>query len=143
MGAHDSRLVTVPVLAAVIERDGQVLLCQRPAHKRHGGFWEFPGGKLETGESLDDAAHRELREELNVAVSGVGATLFRRVDPGSHFEIIFAQVEIVGEPVATEHDQITWVSMRDALNYSLAPSDRTFVNWALENLADTRSNREE
>lgn len=143
MGAHESHVASVPVLAAVIERDGQWLLCQRPAHKRHGGLWEFPGGKLENGESLDDAAHRELREELSVAVRSVGASLFRRVDSGSHFEIIFVQVEILGEPVALEHDRITWVSMRDALNYSLAPSDRAFVNWALDNLADMRSNREE
>jgi len=52
------------VVAAVIERDGKYLLCQRPQGKRYGGLWEFPGGKLLAGESLLEAARRELREEL-------------------------------------------------------------------------------
>src|SRR5690606_20769929 len=63
---------TIRVLAAVIRRDGRWLVCRRPAHKRHGGLWEFPGGKLEPGESLLEAATRELEEELAVRVTGVG-----------------------------------------------------------------------
>ena len=50
-------------MAAVIERDGKLLVCRRPGHKRHGGLWEFPGGKLEPGETIVDAARRELDEE--------------------------------------------------------------------------------
>jgi 8-oxo-dGTP pyrophosphatase MutT (NUDIX family) len=57
------------VLAAVIRRQDRYLVCRRPAHKRHGGLWEFPGGKLEPGETLLEAARRELREELGAEVS--------------------------------------------------------------------------
>ena len=59
------------VLAAVIERSGKFLMCRRPEHKNHGGLFEFPGGKLEAGESLADAARRELLEELALEVLDV------------------------------------------------------------------------
>src|SRR5258708_6415849 len=54
----------IHVVAAIIERDGRFLLCRRNPLKRHGGLWEFPGGKLESGENHCDAAKRELYEEL-------------------------------------------------------------------------------
>jgi mutator protein MutT len=60
------------VVAAVIQRNDQYLLCQRPAHKRHGGLWEFPGGKVHDGETDFDAISRELTEELEVGVVRVG-----------------------------------------------------------------------
>jgi len=63
----------IRVLASVIERDQKLLVCRRPVHKRHGGLWEFPGGKVQKGESDLEAARRELREELAVEVTGVGA----------------------------------------------------------------------
>ena len=56
----------VRVIAAVIQRGDQRLICQRPPHKRHGGLWEFPGGKVEPNESDESAARRELAEELGV-----------------------------------------------------------------------------
>ena len=62
----------VRVIAAVVWRGDRLLVCQRPAHKRHGGLWEFPGGKVEAGESDAAAARRELREELGVEVTAVG-----------------------------------------------------------------------
>src|SRR5690242_21147044 len=68
------------VLAAVVLRYGRYLVCRRPAHKRHGGLWEFPGGKLEPGESLLDAANRELTEELNVSVVSVGEPIYSAHD---------------------------------------------------------------
>ena len=82
----------VRVLAAVVRRDGRVLLAQRPAHKRHGQLWEFPGGKLAAGEDCLAAARRELHEELGIRVESIGATLFERQDPGSEFLIQFVEV---------------------------------------------------
>lgn len=61
----------------MIRRDGRYLVCRRPAQKRHGGLWEFPGGKIDDGESLLDAARRELAEELSINVIEVGATLMQ------------------------------------------------------------------
>ena len=66
----------IPVLAAVISRNGSVLIAQRARHKRHGGLWEFPGGKIQPGESLLERERREIDEELGMWVARVGAIFF-------------------------------------------------------------------
>src|SRR3954467_5139991 len=91
------------VLAAVIERDGKYLVCQRPPHKRHGSLWEFPGGKVEAGETHFEAARRELAEELDVDVLTVSSVIFSIADPGSDFLIEFAPTTIHGSPRCLEH----------------------------------------
>ncbi len=116
------------VVAAVIEREGRLLLCRRPAGKRHAGLWEFPGGKLLPGESIPEAARRELAEELAVEVLAVGERLFELPDPGSPFVVEFHPVEIAGEPVALEHEALIWVEPRDLAGMDLAPSDRAFAS---------------
>jgi 8-oxo-dGTP diphosphatase len=120
---------TIRVLAAVIRRGDRWLVGRRPVHKRHGGLWEFPGGKLEAGESLLDAARRELAEELAVRVTRAGEVQFARRDPGSHFVIEFVDVEIDGEPVALEHEEVRWLALAEMAALDLAPSDRAFVDW--------------
>jgi 8-oxo-dGTP diphosphatase len=119
------------VAAAVIRRGRRVLLCQRPVKKRHGGLWEFPGGKVCEGETLVDALSRELREELLVDVISAGATLLIERDIGSPFEIHFISTEIAGEPSAQEHDRIEWVPIDVCSDYPLAPADRKFVEKCL------------
>ena len=115
------------VLAAVIRRGGRVLVCQRPAEKRYGGLWEFPGGKIDDGETDLAAIDRELREELNVRVTAVGRVQYSRHDPGSPFVIDFLDVTITGEPECLEHQDLAWVTWWEALDFALAPSDRAFV----------------
>lgn len=117
------------VVAAVVRRSDRLLVCQRPAHKRHGGLWEFPGGKCEHGESDHQAITRELAEELDVQVTAVGDALFSASDPDSPFLIVFVPVEILGEPVCIEHAAIAWVSPQDLATYALAPNDARFVNF--------------
>jgi mutator protein MutT len=106
----DSQVVArepaIQVLAAVIRRGDHWLVCKRPSHKRHGGLWEFPGGKLEPGESWVEAAKRELLEELGVAVTSVGDPIASKCDPDSPFEIVFVPVRIEGEPQPIEHDEV-------------------------------------
>jgi mutator protein MutT len=132
------------VLAAVIKRDDRYLVCQRPVHKRHGGLWEFPGGKVEAGETHRRAAQRELAEELDVSVSNVGTPLFSVVDPGSQFVIEFVSVAIQGEPKCVEHSALRWLPLDEIPRLDLAPSDRTFVEFLLsaravaENSSDAR-----
>ena len=115
------------VLAAVVRRDRRVLLAQRPAHKRHGGLWEFPGGKLASGEDHLATAKRELDEELKLRVESIGPILFERQDPGSEFLIQFVEVTATGEPQALEHDAVAWVPQSKLLEYELAPTDRAFA----------------
>ncbi len=119
------------VLAAVVSRNDRYLVCRRPAHKRHGGLWEFPGGKLEPGESDAEAARRELREELGVHVAMVGEEHMAVHDEGSPFWIAFVPVHVVGEPACLEHSALAWATMDELREYALAPSDRRFVEWML------------
>jgi len=119
------------VTAAVIHLDDRVLICQRPLHKRHGGLWEFPGGKCEPGESDFEATSRELREELDVEVTAVEGPLFEFQDPGSEFLIAFVPVQITGTPTRIEHADIRWVTLAELVALPLAPSDRRFVEACL------------
>lgn len=114
-------------MAAVIKRDGRYLICKRPPDKRHGGLWEFPGGKLEPGESYLEAARRELKEELKLENVRLGDLLLRDRDDASGFEICFTEVEASGEPELLEHTAIAWKTAKELLDLPLAPSDRIFA----------------
>src|SRR5688500_17913595 len=96
--AHEVRVV-----AAVIRRGDRLLLCQRPLYKRHGGLWEFPGGKCELGETELEALRRELKEELAIDVISAGSPIFEHLEEGSCFRIMFIPTEGSGEPTALEH----------------------------------------
>ena len=119
-------------MAAIVERVGQYLVCQRPAHKRHGGLWEFPGGKLEPGETVLQCANRELHEELGVEVTEVGRQLFSIHDPGSVFEIEFHETLITGTPTCLEHQALAWATIAEMSSMNLAPSGQAFVRFLTE-----------
>lgn len=119
----------IPVVAAVIRRDERLLLACRPRTKRHGGLWEFPGGKVGDRESPAQALARELHEELGVTMGSSGPPVLSVRDPGSRFEIHFCEVEIAGEPRALEHEELRWVTAAEARELDLAPSDRRFLEW--------------
>ena len=118
----------IRVVAAVIRRGDHLLVCKRPLHKRHGGLWEFPGGKCKTGETDYAAIARELLEELDVKVSAVGRELFSINDPNSPFLIVFIEAWIKGEPTCKEHSALAWYSENELDGVSLAPSDKRFVD---------------
>lgn len=122
---------TIRVVAAVVSRGNRLLVCQRPPHKRHGGLWEFPGGKIDPGESDVEAVRRELREELGVDVLDVAPEQFAVADPGSPFLIAFVPVTIVGEPTRHEHTALAWSTLTELACLPLAPSDRRYVEWRL------------
>lgn len=123
----------VHVIAAVIGRADTLLVCRRPPRKRHGDLFEFPGGKVEPGESDADAATRELAEELGVTVTGVGPELFAINDQGSSFHIAFVPVTITGSPLCIEHTAHVWGTPRELAQLPLAPSDRLFVEFLIAN----------
>ena len=111
----------VRVAAAVLMRgDGSVLLAQRPAGKAYAGYWEFPGGKFEDGESPRDALDRELREELGIAVRRASPWLVQEfVYPHAHVELHFFRVFAWdGELVGHDGQAFAWQSPG---HYTLAP----------------------
>lgn len=115
------------VVAAVIERQNRVLVAQRAAERRHGGMWEFPGGKVEGTESDIDALRRELAEELGLRVVSTSPAVATLHDPGSDFIIIFVPVVADGEPECREHIAILWAAWSELATMPLAPTDRRFV----------------
>jgi 8-oxo-dGTP diphosphatase len=115
------------VVAAVIEKNRKYLACKRPGNKRHGGLWEFPGGKVNQNESDFDAVRRELSEELDVLTIEVGETLFKVPDPGTAFLVVFKDVHIIGEPQALEHSELCWATPLEMIGFRWAPSDEIFV----------------
>lgn len=133
---HNSR--PIPVVATVIRRGAACLVCKRPAHKRHGNLWEFPGGKIKTGESLEDAARRELKEELGVDLTSVRDLLGTVQDPGSPYLIHFIEADISGEPEPVEHLEIGWFEPDNLPALALAPADAEFVR---EKMVSSTSNK--
>ncbi len=115
------------VVAAVIRRGDRYLLGRRPAAKRHGGLWEFPGGKVREGESRLEAATRELSEELDLEVASLGRLLLSVHDEGSPFVIEFFETVVEGSPIAHEHTELGWFAGPELGRLELAPADARFA----------------
>ena len=117
------------VAAGVVVRDGKIMLCQRRPEAHNGLKWEFPGGKLEDGESPEAALARELKEELSidVRVGRVVDVVFHRY-PDRDVLLLFYRCEITGgEPRAVDCNAIAWVRAGDVPGYDFAGADRAFV----------------
>jgi len=118
------------IVAAIIERDGQVLICQRKADQSHGGKWEFPGGKVEAREEFTAALERELREELSIrAAIGGEIARYHYTYPGRRpIQLIFFRVtEFEGEPVNVIFEQIRWEKPSNLPAYDFVDGDIEFV----------------
>ncbi|QLR75268.1 pyrimidine (deoxy)nucleoside triphosphate diphosphatase [Citrobacter freundii] len=116
---------TLDVVAAILERDGKILLAQRPAHADQPGMWEFAGGKVEPGENQPQALRRELHEELGIeAVVGQYVASHQREVSGRIIHLHAWHVpDYQGELHAHEHQQLVWCLPEEALTYPLAPAD--------------------
>ena len=113
------------VVAALIWQGEKFMICQRPAHKARGLLWEFVGGKVEAGETKEEALIRECREELDVFLS-VG-DVFMDVtheypDLTVHLTLFNATIP-QGEPKKLEHNDIKWITPKEIPNYDFCPAD--------------------
>ena len=117
------------VVAAVVERDGRIMLCQRRPGVHNGLKWEFPGGKIEPGESPEEALARELREELDIGVEvgRVRDAVFYRY-PDRDVLLLFYRCTLEdGEPSPRDCRAIAWAAPEALSGYDLAEADRRFV----------------
>lgn len=114
------------VVCGLIERGERLLIARRPAGKNLGLKWEFPGGKVEPGESDEDALHRELEEELGVRVN-----IIERLTPCFHrypdfslelvpFRCVLADI---GEPLSREHEELKWITPDEISQYEFPEAD--------------------
>ncbi|HCE80610.1 MAG TPA: 8-oxo-dGTP diphosphatase MutT [Thermodesulfobacterium commune] len=121
--------MTVRVVAGFIEKDGKVLVVKRPTDKKRGGFWEFPGGKVEAGESLQEALRRELKEELGIEVR-VGEVLekIRYIYPDEEIELYLLSVAVNRDLDLKESLEVKWVDLQELENLELCPADKVLLS---------------
>lgn len=118
------------VVAAVIERDDRILICQRSRGQPHELKWEFPGGKLESGETPRDGLRRELLEELAIeAVPGAEIARYEYAYPGrAPILLIFFRVrEFAGEPRNLVFESIVWETRERLPGYDFLEGDLEFI----------------
>ncbi|GED33838.1 8-oxo-dGTP diphosphatase MutT [Brevibacillus centrosporus] len=120
----------IEVAAAIIQNaQGQLLIARRKKGKSQEGMWEFPGGKIEQGETIEACLQRELREEMNISIApyepfGVNDHFY-----GSTHIRLFAHMAkfICGEISLVDHDEYRWVERGQLQEYLFAPADIKFV----------------
>ena len=117
------------VVAALIWREERFLACQRPAHKARGLLWEFVGGKVESGETREQALIRECREEVDITV--VPRDIFMEVtheypDLTVHLTLFNADLP-QGEPKALEHNALRWITVDEIDQLAFCPADEEIL----------------
>ena len=127
----------IVVSAGVVKRDGRIMICQRKPEVHNGLKWEFPGGKLEPGESPEAALRRELSEEL-----GIGVRVCRVMDVMFHsyadrdvLILFYPCVIEKGEPACIDCNAVEWVLPEDILKCDLADGDRRFAERNMRHFA--------
>ena len=119
----------VEVVAALIWKNNKFMICQRPSHKARGLLWEFVGGKVEPGETNEQALIRECREELDILLS-VGDVFMDVIheypDITVHLTLFNATIA-KGEPQKLEHNDIKWITPAEIENYDFCPADEEIL----------------
>jgi mutator protein MutT len=119
---------TVEVVAAVIERGREILIARRPARAHLGGLWEFPGGKAERGETLEDALRREIAEELDARVAvGEAIETVEWAYPDKRVRLTFFRCSVEGEPRPLEGQEIAWVTRAELARYEFPAADAALI----------------
>lgn len=119
------------VVAACIRKDDRFLICQRPQNKARAGLWEFPGGKIEPGETKEQAILREIKEELGLELA-VGVEMVDKTweypDLTIHLTLLEASVRH-GEPQGLDHQCFQWITLEEAQQYEFCQADQYFIDF--------------
>jgi len=119
----------IAVVAAVVMRDGKLLLCQRPDGDHLPLLWEFPGGKIDPGETPEEALARELAEELGVvATVGHQVAEVLHTYPEKRVWIRFFLTTIEGEPSPLIHERVEWVALDAVDGYPAPPPNAEVID---------------
>jgi 8-oxo-dGTP diphosphatase len=121
-------VITIVVAAAIIERDGRILLTRRQPGVHLEGLWEFPGGKCEAGETHQACLARELREELAIdAAIGSAVSATSHAYPDRRVDLHFYRCEIAGEPTPQVGQEMRWVARDELSSLEFPPADAELI----------------
>lgn len=116
-------------VGVILSRDGRILIARRAAHRHQGGLWEFPGGKVEAGETAREALARELREETGILVLDASALLavsFDYPDRSVCLEV-FQVTQYTGEPRGQEGQPLRWVLRSELADYTFPDANQPIL----------------
>lgn len=121
--------MTIEVAAAIIQQDGRYLIAKRKAGTHLGGFWEFPGGKREPGESLEACLRRELQEELGIEITAPEPfRVIRHEYPDKTVELHFFRCSVArGEAQPLGCDEVRWVAPEELSGMAFPPADQSVI----------------
>jgi 8-oxo-dGTP diphosphatase len=126
------------VTAAVIEKDGRMLIARRRRSDRMGGKWEFPGGKMGFGETPEECLRRELREELGIEAR-IGSFICRCKFSYMRVPLellVYRATHVSGDVTPNEHDEVRWVKASELGLYDMVKADTEVVRRLLEGRPD-------
>jgi len=126
---HKNLLIVASI--ALIDANDQILIAKRPDKKHLSGFWEFPGGKVEKGESPEYALVREVKEELNININNkcIAPLTFSEFDYEKFHLLLLLYVcrRWEGEPMSMEKNEIKWVKANTLRQYKMPPADDSLI----------------
>ena len=133
----DHKNLVIVASIALIDANDQILIAKRPNKKHLSGFWEFPGGKVEKGESPENALVREVKEELNIDINN------KCIAPLTFSEFNYEKFHLLlllyvcrrweGEPMSMEKNEIKWVKVNTLRQYKMPPADDSLI-YSLQDL---------
>ena len=137
MQITDHKNLVIVASIAIIDANDQILIAKRPNKKHLSGFWEFPGGKVEKGESPENALVREVKEELNIDINN------KCIAPLTFSEFNYEKFHLLlllyvcrrweGEPMSMEKNEIKWVKANALRQYKMPPADDSLI-YSLQDL---------
>ena len=128
------------VTVGILRQNGKVLVCQRKKGTRYQLKWEFPGGKVEPNESIENCLRRELHEELSINVGSIDRVEVQAADydDGGRFEVHYCFVKgFQGEPKNNVFEQIRWVSLDELVKLDILEGNKPFVTLLARHQNDT------
>ena len=119
----------IDVVAAVIKKDNKYLIAQRNRNKHFAFYWEFPGGKVDNGETFEIALQREINEELSISIK-----IYKKISSQMHKDDkinvkvhYFLCEHSAGKIILYEHEDLKWVTKRELSSYKMAPGDSKII----------------